>query len=528
MRQTATPMTESNIQDSSKPEPQSPELTALRKALQRGDIAAVRDLIDAGTDTQYRTAQGYDALIDAAHAGCGDQPLLDLLRLLIERGVDLSGESSYGESGLRVLSRRGRFDAVKLLLEAGADEGQLGWTDLMRAVALGTLADVKAALAAGAALEARDRWSRTAWLIAVLAGDLAKAQLLMDAGADTAARALAGQPPLFFAIEGGHPAMVRWLLDTVGADVDQADDFGQTPLATAAERGDLASVNLLLEAGAHVGDAAGDSPLSRASTRAVALRLIEAGADPADANQRVMLKLPDPEVGSGATEPLDAITAGDYQRGRRPVFGQGNPERMDIPFWIAMIRAGVTGFQARAKFEPDSDPLDGPIWSAQRFGQSLTLLPDGRAIQIGGEHEDSYDPDFRIYNDVFVHQPDGSIEIYAYPEDVFPPTDFHTATLVGAGIYIIGGLGYPGARTFGQTPVYRLDLASLRIERLRVRGAAPGWIYKHRAEPVGANAIRVWGGTIVTQRAAGEAHDSNPATFRLDLRKLTWRTEVGG
>jgi hypothetical protein len=41
---------------------------------------------------------------------------------------------------------------------------------------------------------------------------------------------------------------------------------------------------------------------------------------------------------------------------------------------------------------------------------SLTLLPDGRAIQIGGEHEDYYDPDFCIYNDVFVHEPDRSID----------------------------------------------------------------------------------------------------------------------
>jgi hypothetical protein len=36
----------------------------------------------------------------------------------------------------------------------------------------------------------------------------------------------------------------------------------------------------------------------------------------------------------------------------------------------------------------------------QRFGQSLTFLPDGRAVQIGGEHVDFYYPVFCIYNDV--------------------------------------------------------------------------------------------------------------------------------
>ena len=61
---------------------------------------------------------------------------------------------------------------------------------------------------------------------------------------------------------------------------------------------------------------------------------------------------------------------------------------------------------------------------AQRFGQSLTLLPDGPALQFGGEHEDYYDPDFCIYNDVFVHEGDGSITIYGYPESAFPPRVF--------------------------------------------------------------------------------------------------------
>jgi hypothetical protein len=33
-------------------------------------------------------------------------------------------------------------------------------------------------------------------------------------------------------------------------------------------------------------------------------------------------------------------------------------------------------------------PTDGAVWCAQRFGQSLSFLPDGRVIQIAGEHED--------------------------------------------------------------------------------------------------------------------------------------------
>lgn len=84
--------------------------------------------------------------------------------MLIERGVALNGVSRHKESALRVLSRIGRFDAVQLLLDAGADEAQIDWTPLHRAVAFGTLDDVKALIEAGENIEAVDWWERTPWL----------------------------------------------------------------------------------------------------------------------------------------------------------------------------------------------------------------------------------------------------------------------------------------------------------------------------------------------------------------------------
>lgn len=86
-------------------------------------------------------------------------------------------------------------------------------------------------------------------------------------------------------------------------------------------------------------------------------------------------------------------------------------------------------------------------------------MPDGRAVHIGGEHEDYYDPDFFIYNDVTVVGPDGSIKIRGYSRGVFPPTDFHSATLAGDAILIIGRLGYPDQRVAGRTPVCSKKLA---------------------------------------------------------------------
>src|SRR6185369_12586872 len=140
------------------------------RALSEGDPREVMSLIEFGADIRYKRPDGYDALIDAVHGRdiSRDARLLDLLKLLIANDVALSSVTTYQESGLRVLSRIGRFDAVRLLLDAGADKSQLGWTPLMEAVCLGSHVDVQAALRDGAMVEGTDWWSRTAWLLALV------------------------------------------------------------------------------------------------------------------------------------------------------------------------------------------------------------------------------------------------------------------------------------------------------------------------------------------------------------------------
>jgi ankyrin repeat protein len=498
-----------------------PELEA---ALCEGDPGRVETLIAAGADVRYRDDSGYTALIHGLHGRdvARDDRLLDLLRLLLANGVDPNAVTSYHESALRVSSRLGRFDAVALLLDAGADRSQLGWTPLIEAVALRSLDDVGALVAAGAPLEDVDWWSRTAFLVAVLKGDLDAARLLAGAGANVNARGRVGQPALFFAIAGHHPEAVRWLLE-IGHQVDGADDYGTTPLMQAVEHDDLPCIEILLAAGADVARADRGTALERASSRTAVLRLLEAGADPqqlSSAGRRALLGLP-PDADAG----LLGCTADDYRRAPTRRFGRANPERVDEPFWLGMIRAGITASVAPGILDPESEHAPRPVFCAQRFGQSLTFLPDGRIVQIAGEHEDYYDADFCIYNDVFVHGPDGSIAIYAYPEADFPPTDFHTATLVGDHIYVVGSLGYTGTRRFGETPLYRLDVRSLRMERLAATGRAPGWIFSHRAILVGPHEIQISGGKIAREADGREAHEASTDSFVLDVARLRWRRE---
>jgi hypothetical protein len=92
---------------------------------------------------------------------------------------------------------------------------------------------------------------------------------------------------------------------------------------------------------------------------------------------------------------------------RSPRFGTDNPTRMDCAFWIDMVGSNATAYAARETHGVGEWAHDGAIWCFERFGATRTLLPGGRVICIAGEHEDSYDPDFHIYNDVIVIRPDG-------------------------------------------------------------------------------------------------------------------------
>lgn len=176
-----------------------------------------------------------------------------------------------------------------------------------------------------------------------------------------------------------------------------------------------------------------------------------------------------------------AVTPATFLEWRSPRYGRANPEQMNNRVWEWLIRSRISAYQAGEKLGGPSPCVAGPGWCFDRFGQSTTELPDGRKVLIAGEHEDYYDPDFYIYNDVVVEHPDGKIDIFGYPAEVFPPTDFHSATLVGDRIIVIGSLGYLPQRKPGTTPVMTVDLKDFSIAQVQTSGNPPGWIHEHEA-----------------------------------------------
>lgn len=174
--------------------------------------------------------------------------------------------------------QRGDVRTVRGLLKKGVDSNTVdgdGTPALMEAALYSTAEMMRALLDAGANVNSRDKSGATALIWA--AGDPAKAELLIQKGADVNAQSGPGRTPLMVAATAaGNAATVKLLLDK-GAKVDARDNLegipavptgggGGTALIDAARVGDLESVRLLLAHGADVNatDKRGGSALSEA------------------------------------------------------------------------------------------------------------------------------------------------------------------------------------------------------------------------------------------------------------------------
>jgi cellobiose-specific phosphotransferase system component IIA len=100
---------------------------ALRRAASAGDLAKVKELLDAGADVNAANAYGGTALafaVDRGHAAVVD--------LLLERGADANVKDRfYGARPLDWAARDGNADIVRALLEKGAQ----GEADALNAAA---------------------------------------------------------------------------------------------------------------------------------------------------------------------------------------------------------------------------------------------------------------------------------------------------------------------------------------------------------------------------------------------------------
>ena len=275
--------------------------SALATAAARGDLAAVRRLLDAGAqDVDAPDRDGTPALHWVVRLGDAD-----LVARLLAAGAKVDAVDRHGVTPLSVAIGSGDAALVRRLLGAGADARKLdraGEPPLMLAARVGEPKVARALLDHGAAVDGRDvSYGQTPLMVAVRSGRLELARALLDAGADPNAQTRAEPAPRFIPPSESPPGLSKGIgIIRAGWPADRGKRFpaagSKTALLYAARAGDLAAATLLVERGASpkLADGNGVTPLleailnasifrvsrtSRSDHLRVANALLDAGAD---------------------------------------------------------------------------------------------------------------------------------------------------------------------------------------------------------------------------------------------------------
>jgi ankyrin repeat protein/truncated hemoglobin YjbI len=212
-----------------------------------GDLPALRDHVDRNPDLVNANdpAEDFKEVSPLCHAVCGGS--IDAVKLLLERGAEVKRHSG---KLLTLAVLLNRVDLVKLLIERGAD--------VQRAAFLGRLDDAERPVAD---LLIAHGQRVPEWMLPracrpdVSTNEVHRVAVLLDYGASLDDRGRYGMTALHYAVRGGKLPLIRFLLDR-GARVDALDADGLTPLLhlskTRSKADPIPVMELLIASGADV------------------------------------------------------------------------------------------------------------------------------------------------------------------------------------------------------------------------------------------------------------------------------------
>jgi hypothetical protein len=161
--------------------------------VEAGNLAAVKDWLDAGMDPDYVADRIGTGLMIAAWYGN-----IPMMELLVQRGAQIDRKNALGERAIMHAAWRGQNEAIKWLLARGAkvNSEPMQWSPLH---------------------------------FAVFAGHAESMKLLLERGADINARSTNGSSPIMMAVYEGHDLLVKDLISR-GADLSIKNDRGDGAL----------------------------------------------------------------------------------------------------------------------------------------------------------------------------------------------------------------------------------------------------------------------------------------------------------
>lgn len=201
---------------------------------------------------QDSRAVSFSPQSDSAYAAIRENDL-PRFRMLVSSAADASAKDEQADTPLHYAAGAGSLDAMKFLVEKGADvnaQNAFGSTPLMLSAT--DLAKIKFLVDHGANVNVASRQGRTVAFLAAMSDSSAEiVRYLSGKGADLKARDAFGNTILAAAASGDDLDTIKVLVDA-GVDVNAVGATGMTPLVLSAYHRNLAAVKLLLAKGANV------------------------------------------------------------------------------------------------------------------------------------------------------------------------------------------------------------------------------------------------------------------------------------
>ena len=242
--------------------------TPLHMASHEGRLGVARMLIKRGADVMAQNKTKETPLhmalreerpeihwmFDAPAGVARTRGRVEIARMLIERGIDVTAQDLYAMTPLHLASQEGHVEVACMLIQRGADvmaQNLYAETPLHLASQEGQVEATRILIDRGADVTAQNKYAMTPLHLASQEGHVEVACLLIERGADVMAQNKDKETPLHLASQRRQVLVTRILIDR-GADVTAQNKDAMTPLHLASQDGRVEAARMLIECGADV------------------------------------------------------------------------------------------------------------------------------------------------------------------------------------------------------------------------------------------------------------------------------------
>ena len=259
--------------------------TALMMACLNGKVDAVNILLNAGAKPNIADVYGNTCLHIAVMQGCCEE----VLQAIADSGANVNAATKKNRTALMIACLVGNAEAIKLLLNAGANPNIRDEDDdscLFHAIrGVCSKDDLQVIINHNADVNVLNKKNHTALIMACLNGKADAVNVLLNAGAKPNITDRFGNTCLHNAVRNDCSKEVLQAIINHGADMNAINTMNSTALMEACRKRNAGAVNVLLNAGAkpNITDGFGNTCLHEAvrnhCSKEVLQAIINHGAD---------------------------------------------------------------------------------------------------------------------------------------------------------------------------------------------------------------------------------------------------------